>query len=216
MKKYFVSGLIVLLPLVITISIVNFFVNVLTKPFLNATTLIGLYFGGVSSHWAPVISKLLVLVVIAGTTMLIGALARGYIARRLLQVAEYLVFKIPFVSSVYRASRDVIHTLLSSKETAFQEVVLVPFPHKETYSLGFLVRKAPNLAPQFAKEDFASVFIPTTPNPTTGFIIVYQNDQITTTNLSVEDGLKYIISCGVIQPASFQAANATHFDVERS
>lgn len=202
MKKYFVSGLIVLLPIVITLLIVNFFINLLTNPFLSLIALIWNQFGGLNNQWALHLSKVLILLLIATSTIVIGALAHGFVARRLLAITEFFVCKIPFVSTVYRASRDVIHTLLASKTAAFQEVLLVPFPHKESLSLGFLVREAPALTPDVQTSAQVAVFVPTTPNPTTGFILVFQKDQTSPTNISVEDALKYIISCGVIQPKS--------------
>lgn len=145
------------------------------------------------------ISKILVLIAIAVCTVIIGFLAHGYIARKILHLVEHLVFKIPFVSTVYKASRDVIHTILASKATTFKEVVLVPFPHEKSYSLGFLVREDRPLT-KTMDGTCVSVFVPTTPNPTTGFIVVFQKDQVISTNYSVEEALKYIISCGVIQP----------------
>lgn len=200
MKKYFLSGLIVLLPIVITLSIVNFFINLLTNPFQSLIALLWAPWGGLNSQWALYLSKVCILIAIATGTVLIGALAHGFVARRLLTITEFLVCKIPFVSTVYRASRDVIHTLLASKTSAFQEVLLVPFPHRDTLSIGFLVREAPVLTQQMESTSQVSVFVPTTPNPTTGFILVFQKDQIRSTDLSVEEALKYIISCGVIQP----------------
>lgn len=208
MKKYFISGLIVLLPVVITISIANFFINLLTKPFSSAIVALWGHFGYMSGHWAMYISKILVLVAIAVCTVAIGFLAHGYIARKILHLVELLVFKIPFVSTVYRASRDVIHTVLASKATTFKEVVLVPFPHEKSYSLGFLVREDRPIAGLANKAPALSVFVPTTPNPTTGFIVAFQKDQVISTGYSVEEALKYIISCGVIQPDSAKLSPA--------
>jgi uncharacterized membrane protein len=109
-----------------------------------------------------------------------------------------VLHKIPVISSVYKTSQELIQTILKTDNRAFKQVVLVPFPNPECWSIGLVTREgpaAPNLVP---------VFVPTTPNPTSGYLIMYDRSKVVPIEMSIEEAFRYIISCGVLlNDASF-------------
>jgi uncharacterized membrane protein len=124
--------------------------------------------------------------------MLIGAIGRHFFFRYLIRMSDAVLHRIPIISSVYKTSQELIQTILATDNRAFKQVVLVPFPNAECYSIGLVTREgpvAPNLIP---------VFVPTTPNPTSGYLIMYDRSKVVPLDMSVEEAFRYIISCGVL------------------
>jgi uncharacterized membrane protein len=200
MKKYFVTGLIILLPLTVTILLVRFFFNLLTEPFIGIVgPLIDHFFPGqVHPHITELVSQLLILVVLFLFTVGLGMLTRWFFLHSLLHYGEQLIQRIPLIRSVYKASKDVIHTIFSERSTAFKQVVLVPFPTRDTRSIGLITQADVTTLTHGKTDQLVAVFVPTTPNPTSGFLIMYSPSELVYLDLSVENALKFVISCGVI------------------
>ena len=128
-------------------------------------------------------------------------IARWFFFKTFIKFAEYVVKRIPLVSSIYRTCQDVIKTIFTSKTKSFKQVVLVRFPHPHTYSIGLITREEiPSLA-NTSHADAVAVFVPTTPNPTSGFLVMFKPADLIYVDMRVEDAFKYVISCGVISPA---------------
>jgi uncharacterized membrane protein len=208
MKKYFITGLVILLPLALTIAIVVFIFNLLTGPFLGIVKTVfdhyHLFEEGFLLLNADQIqnlgAKLLILVSLFFIVIGLGFIARWFLFKTLIKFAEYIVKRIPLVSSIYKICQDVIKTIFSSKTKSFKQVVLVRFPHPQTYSIGLITRKEiPSLA-NTSHADAVAVFVPTTPNPTSGFLVMFKPADLIYLDMKVEDAFKYIISCGVISP----------------
>ncbi len=204
MKRYFVTGLAILLPLAITIWIIDFIVDLLTEPFLGVSeqilAAIGLEeipFLFLSPHQViTAISKVLILIALVSFIFGIGAIASRFFFKFFMHLGNTILHKIPVVRSVYKTSQELIQTIFSDDNKAFKQVVLVPFPNELSKSIGFLTR-----------DDIGGgkvpVFIPTAPNPTSGYLIMYQPHQVVPIKMAVEDALRYIVSCGVlIDPTS--------------
>lgn len=200
MRKTFATGLIILLPVAVTILIVRFFFNVLTDPFIG---IVGplfdrLFPGGSHPHIAKIVSQLLILVILFLGTVGLGVLTRWFFMHSLLSYSEWLIHRIPLIRSIYKTCKDVINTLFSDRSTAFKQVVLVPFPTRETRSIGLITQNDVSSLCKGTNGPLVAVFVPTTPNPTSGFLIMYSSDDLVHLDLSVEEALKFIISCGVI------------------
>jgi len=214
MKKYFISGLVFLLPIAITLAIVNFTVDLLTKPFQSLFAHSLMFCNVETSSLCMQISSLIILVALFLFTLLVGVLVRGYISRKIIKLGEYLIARVPLISTIYKASQDVIHTIIASPASSFKQVVIVPFPNNQSYCLGLLVKDSPKACNSLLEQEMLSVFVPTTPNPTTGFILMFAKDQIKLADISVEEALKYIITCGMITPqVSEQIATLSQKDV---
>lgn len=205
MKKYFITGLVILLPLALTLAIVFFIFNLLTVPFVGIFKSLFSYFGLFQAGFLflsadqmqTVISQIMILVLLFFSTVGLGLLARWFFFHYLIRIWEYIVNKIPFIRSVYKTCQDIITTIFTTDTKSFKQVVMVPFPSKETMAIGLVTKE--NLPPiGKSKQEFVAVFVPTTPNPTSGYLMMYQEGDVVYLDMTVEDALKYVISCGVI------------------
>jgi uncharacterized membrane protein len=206
MKKYFVTGLVILLPLALTIAIVLWIFNLLTEPFAGAIQ-------GIFSHYnllqdgflflkasqiQQILSQIIILALIFSLTVFLGTIARLFFFSYLMNTWNYLINRIPLIRSIYKTSQDVINTIFTSSNNSFKQVVMVPFPNTTTYAIGLVTRD--DIPPFRADttEQSIAVFVPTTPNPTSGFLVMFKQSDIIYLDMSVESAFKYIISCGVI------------------
>jgi uncharacterized membrane protein len=206
MKKYFVTGLAILMPLALTVAIVGFIFNFLTEPFVGIVRSILDYLGLLevgflflsASQLQTLVSKVIILILLFFFTITLGMLARRFFVSFLLKWWDALLHRIPFVSSIYKTCQEVIKTLFESKAKSFKQVVLVPFPSEQIQSVGFVTGQ--NLAglPHSDTENIVAVFVPTTPNPTSGFLMMFKAKELIYLDMKVEEALKYVISCGVV------------------
>ena len=206
MKKYFVAGIVTLLPVTLTAAIVIFIVNFFTNPFVGLVKELFSSYGIFQSgllFFSPeqtqlYISKLIILMALFFSTVLLGMLARWMVIHYFLKLSDAIFHKIPIVRSIYKTSQDVIQTIFGNSSKSFKQVVLVPFPNPHTKSLGLVTKEAVDWTLNKEKQQQVAVFVPTTPNPTSGFLVLFEPDAITYLDMSIEDALKYIISCGVL------------------
>lgn len=203
MKKTFITGLIILLPLALTLMVVNFIFNFLTAPFLEIVKGLFESLGWIQNGWGiftnaqlqNILSKLIILFTLLGATVLLGMLAQWVFIHYLIRIGDFILHRIPLINTIYKTSQDVIKTIFATDKGAFKRVVLVPFPNKETLSLGMVTKD--DLS-SMGYPDSLVVFIATTPNPTSGFLVIVKKEEVQYTDIKIEDALKYIISCGVI------------------
>lgn len=199
LKKHFVTGLVILLPLVITVAFIVFLVNFLTEPFMGIAALIlsKLHFSEPVLRYG---SKLLILILLFLFTAGLGVITRWFLMNFLIRIGDQILHRIPIINTVYKTTQDLIKTLFVSDKNALKQVVMVPFPRADVYVLGLIARDSPSVCCQGVKEDLVSVFVPTTPNPTTGFLLMFKRADLVIVDMKPEEAIKYIISCGVIVP----------------
>ncbi|MDP1835673.1 MAG: DUF502 domain-containing protein [Chlamydiales bacterium] len=208
MKKYFVTGLMTLLPLAVTFAIVVFIFNLLTGPFVDLFSNILAYFGLgpenlpllTSPKTFRIVTQVIILILLVVFTVVLGILTRWFFLNSLIHWGERILHRIPFISPVYKACSDVVKTIFTSNTGAFKQVVLVPYPKADTLSIGLITRESMPMLNSAGHERLIAVFIPTTPNPTSGFLVLYKAEDLTYLDMKIEDAFKYIISCGVITP----------------
>jgi len=200
MKKYFASGLIALLPLALTFWIVSFLIGMLTNPFsgmaeallsflgLNKISCLFLSPAQVSS----ILSTILILIFLFVLIVVIGMIGRQIFFRYFTLIGDKILSRIPLVSTVYKTSQELISTILTTSNKSFKKVVLVPFPTPAARSIGFVTQE------DTALEGRMSVFVPTTPNPTSGFLVMFEKSAVIPLDMKVEEALRYVISCGVL------------------
>ncbi len=193
LRTRLVSGLLVLIPLAITLFILNLFFSSLTafvRPLMRP------WVGELPEYILTLIALCVtvVLIYLAGliTTLIIG--------RRVIQWGEALLLKLPIVKSVYSASKQVVETFSSSTKAAFKAVVLVEFPRRGSLAIGFITGTILN--PE--GKTLYRVFVATTPNPTSGFLLMLPAEDVQFTDISVEDGIKMIVSGGMLAPPSYR------------
>jgi uncharacterized membrane protein len=208
MKKNFITGFAILLPLIITIAVIIFIVNLLTKPFMGIVSELLSNWGIVNRGFLFLSpeqalrygSQLLILFCLFLVTLLIGIVARFFIVKSLFHIGDRLISRIPLVNTVYQTTQDIIKTLFVSDKGSFKQVVLVPFPNPGSYVLGLISRESPVSCSRSADQELISVLVPTTPNPTTGFLLMLPKKDLIFVSMRPEDAIKYIVSCGVVIP----------------
>jgi uncharacterized membrane protein len=203
MKKSFVTGLAILLPLAVTIGILLFVINFLTDPFLGIMRTILDQFGlNPKDAYLVTLSQILILIFLFLFTVLVGFCARMFFVHALLKVSDFILLRIPFVSSLYKATQEIIKTLFYSPTKSFKQVALVPYPNKDTYTLGLITGRGLEVCENKVQDKLISVYVPTTPNPTSGYLLMFKESDILLLDMKVEEALKYIISCGVLQESN--------------
>lgn len=206
MRKYFLTGLATLLPLTVTIVLVLFIMNLLTKPFMGIVTQllsspiqsIGLFS---SEEVLRLISQLLILVTLFLFLVSLGWFARRLFVRTVFRTGETLLHKIPIINQVYKTAKDIVQSLFSQDSRSFQQVVMLPFPYAGAYCLGLITNNSLHLAQETTQEEMVSVFILTTPNPTTGYLVLRKKSDLIYLRMKSDEAIKYVVSCGVIQPS---------------
>lgn len=204
MRRSFGAGLLVIVPVLLTIWIIvqlfNLFSGVLDGP-------IGLLLGGEDSLEAPLLLGLKVghlvplmsLIALVLTILLLGFLARNMIGARLIAFGERILDRIPIIRRVYRAVRQISETFLGEKRGAFQRAVMFQYPREGMWSVGFVTSDSGGDLPTGQKRgSYYHIFLPTTPNPTSGFMLVIPKEQCVDLGVPVEDALKLIISGGAV------------------
>lgn len=206
MKKDFFTGLALLLPVVLTIVIVTFFVNLLTRPFLGIVqevfqhfdlSSVSLFFLS-SDQLINFISKLLILLSLASVTFFIGFLTQHLVIRSVLKATDALIHRIPLINKIYKALQEVMDTLFNPSSTTFSEVVLVPYPYDSTYAIAFVTKDSLPEGSDKDHMDMISVFLPGTPNPMMGFNLLFRREKVIFLDMKVDDALKFLVSCGVV------------------
>ncbi len=141
------------------------------------------------------------LVILVAGLILVGMFAAGFLGRFFLRLGEWLVYKMPLVSTVYSLLKQVFETFFSSKTRAFKQVVMLEYPRKGLWVLGFVSAELQGeVKDKLAHAEMIGVFVPTTPNPTSGFLIFVPKEEVTVLDMSVEDGLKYVVTGGLVEP----------------
>jgi len=187
LKRYFLTGLLVLLPGTISVF-------VLWRLFFALDRILGQLIDRYTGYHVPGVGLVALFAIIIG----IGAIASNIFGRRLIRVVERLVERIPIIRWIYRTTKQLFSTVLEDRSTSFRKVVLVPFPHKGIYSVAFLTSSSSGVVDRVLGKRFVSVFLPTTPNPTSGYFLMVPEDEVIPLDISVNDGLKLIITAGAL------------------
>ena len=194
LKKYIIAGLLVWLPFAATVVIVKLLIDLLDKTLLllppewHPVALLGFSIPGFG------------IILALSILLLTGMLAANLFGRRFVEIWERILNKIPLVRSIYGSIKQISNTIFDPSGKSFRKVVMLQYPRKGLWSIGFLTNDNVGDEMSAVDDQLVAVFIPTTPNPTSGFIIMTRNDEITELDMSVEEGFKFIISMGVIIP----------------
>ena len=194
MKKYLITGLLIWIPLVITIWVLKIIVE-----FLDQSLLL------LPEHWrpdawlpfhVPGLGAILTLAIVFGS----GVFARNFFGAQLVQLWHDVLNRIPVVNSIYSSVKQISDTLFSSSGQAFRKALLVEWPHKGMWTIAFLTGVPGGDVARLVPADCISVYVPTTPNPTGGYFVIVPRASVIELDMSVDQALKYIISMGVVPP----------------
>jgi uncharacterized membrane protein len=194
-RRYLISGLLVWLPIWVTYVVFKFLVDVMSQTLsllphqYQPDALLGVHIPG--------IGVLITLLVI----FLTGVIAANFLGRRFIEVCDVIMGKIPLVRTVYNGAKQVSETLFTPGGQSFRKVLLVQYPREGLWSLAFQTGDSTPMVNTVLKEqEMVSLFIPTTPNPTSGFLMMALRRDVIELEMSVEQALKFVISLGVVQP----------------
>jgi uncharacterized membrane protein len=191
LKKFFITGLLVWIPLAITIWVISLVVTTLSAfvpGFLSSEALFGMRIPG--------FGFVLVILVILFT----GLLTANLLGRSLLLQWEKLLNHIPLVRSIYNSVKQVSDTVLAPNGRAFRQAVLIEYPRKGSWTIAFLTGEPGGEVAGHLRGEYLSVYVPTTPNPTSGFFLIMSRDEVIDLRMTVDAALKYIVSMGVVAP----------------
>lgn len=208
MKKYFTSGLVIFLPILLTILIVAFVINILTNPFVGNIEAIfhhfnlleGTYFFIDGDDIIRFLSRFIVLIGLFGFIVFIGFVGKLFLIDYLFKLGYAVFHNIPYVNKIFKASQDVVHSLFSSESKSFSQVVFVPFPTAQTLSVGLVTKESLSVHSTDDSTEMIPVFVPGTPNPSVGFMLMFKKEQLIFVNMKIDEAIKFVVSCGVVMP----------------
>ncbi|CAI8268570.1 MAG: Uncharacterised protein [Opitutia bacterium UBA7350] len=198
-RNAFLTGIFVILPLSVTVFVINLLLDRVGTP---ASSFFFFYLDPVWREM-PIVKlslEVLSLFVVLMLITLLGYGSRFVIGRLLLSSFERILGSLPFINTVYRTVKQIVDTFGEQKKAVFQEVVLLEYPRKKSYVLGFLTSKASGETQSVTGEEIVNIFVPTTPNPTSGFLLMLPEEDITRLDMSIAEGIKLIISGGAVVP----------------
>ena len=190
-KKNILTGLLVLIPIVLTlwvlVTLTQFLDQVLL--FLPKEVQPDIFFDGAIPGYGVIVTLIVV--------FLTGVIANNFFGKKIITIYEYVLNKVPVISSIYKGIKQVSDTLLSNSGQAFSKAVLIEFPNAGTYTFAFVTGVPNDQIAKYLKGKFVNVYVPTTPNPTSGYTLIVPTKKIIEIDLSVDQVLKYVISMGV-------------------
>ena len=192
-RSYLLAGLVVWLPVIVTLVVLRFIVDLLDQSIAllpevyHPEQVLGVHIPGFG-----VIFSLVLL-------FLTGVIATNFLGQRLMHWSEAVLDRIPLVRSIYSATKQVMETVFSSNSQAFRKVLLIEYPRKGLWTIAFQTGVANPEVCQHTGEEMLSIFVPTTPNPTSGFLMMIAKSSATELSMSIDDALKLVISLGVMQ-----------------
>ena len=199
MRKYFITGLLILVPLAITLWVLNLIIGTMDQSLLllperwRPETLVGFHIPGLGS----ILTLLIVFIT--------GLLTQNFVGNYVVIVWEAMLKRIPVVNSIYSSVKQVSDTLFSSSGNAFRKALLVQYPRQGCWTIAFLTGVPGGDVKNHLHGDYVSVYVPTTPNPTSGFFLMMPRADVVELDMSVDAALKYIVSMGVVAPEKIAA-----------
>lgn len=197
-KRYFVAGILIWLPIWVTVMVIKVLFELFDQAWsavplqYQPATWLGLHIPGMS------------IIFVCFIIWLTGVLGANFIGRHVLRLSEAVLERIPLVRSIYNAVKQALSVVLSSKGESFRQVLLIEYPRKGIWSIAFKTNRGLKQVDQATGEVLVTVFVPTTPNPTSGFLLLVPENTVQVLSMGVEEALKYVVSLGTVLP------NQTH------
>jgi len=205
-RNMIVTGIIVAVPVILSLWVAWYLYSHLTDWGIRLANNLNLM-DYLPVFWRTQVIRILALIVVLASLFFLGVLTKITIGRKLITKAQLLLLKVPLVNFIYSTCKQIGDTIMSSKKgNMFRQVVLIEYPRKGCYAIGFMTNENTpensEVARLLGKGDMISVFMPTTPNPTSGFLMFIPRDECIMLDMSVSDAMRLIVSCGAILPGS--------------
>ena len=196
-RNVFLTGFLVTLPIALTVFILNFLfksLDALSPIFTHWLILLGAPLP--NGYRVPFLGVIMTFVIV----FFVGALTTNIFGKKLLQFWEGIVEKIPFVRRIYKGTKQVVSSFVTMDTKSFTKVVLIEFPRKGAHAIAFVTGKTCGELQRLTSDNHINIFIPTTPNPTSGFVIFTDPSEVIELDMSIEEGIKYVVSGGIVTP----------------
>ena len=199
LRNIFITGLLITLPIALTWFILKFlFKNLDALAPVFTDLLIKMHVPIPEGYRIPFLGVIMTLL----TILLIGMFATNIFGKRLVHLGERIVEKIPFVRSIYSGTKQVVVSFAHADTTGFNRVVLIEFPRRGINAIGFVTGETQGEVQRLTSHNVINVFVPTTPNPTSGFLIFAPPEEVRDISMTIEEGVKYVISGGIVDPTT--------------
>ena len=214
LRNAFLTGLILLTPLGVSLFVFEWLVNNIGGRFSNRI----LYF--IPTLWRQnedlqLIWNILATVILVLAVTLLGYMSRYFVGKWFLSATENILDKVPFINTVYKTVKQIVQTFSSQQRAVFKKTVMIEYPRKGVWVLGFLTSETKGETQVRTQQKLRNIFVPTTPNPTSGFLLMFPEDEVHELDMSIGDGMKMIISGGaVVPPAPLEDADQIALDIE--
>ena len=195
MRAYFFAGILVIAPISITLYLAWLFIGFVDS---KVTPLIPLKYN--PETYLPFALPGLGLLILVLTLMLIGALTAGFMGRLWMRLTERVLARMPVIRNIYSAVKQIFETVLADKSAAFREAVLVEYPRRGIWAIAFITGRTEGEVQNITEEECTNIFLPTTPNPTSGFLLFVPKKDLISLSMTVEEAIKMVISGGIITP----------------
>jgi uncharacterized membrane protein len=139
---------------------------------------------------------------------MVGWLTTSFFGKKVFQLGETLVDKIPFVRRIYTGTKQVVISIAQADTTTFRKVVLIEFPRRGLLAIGFVTGESRGEVQELTRENMLNVFVPTMPNPTSGFLVFSPPEELTEVSMTIEEGIKYVVSGGIVTPPGLKVIEA--------
>lgn len=199
LRNSFITGLLIFLPLGTTIFVTNFLLGMFREPTIRTIERLGWERNDFFLGFETLAALLGLFIVMIGLTF-IGFLSNYLFGKLFIRFSEKILDKVPFVSTVYRTVKQIVETFSQQNRAVFQKVVLIEYPRPNCYALGFLTNNARGEVEEQTGKLLSNVFLPTTPNPTSGYLLLLPREDVKELDMTVGEGMKMIISGGAVIP----------------
>ena len=194
-RGYFLTGIIVTAPVGLTFYVSFLFIGFIDSKVRNLIP-VKYHYDNILPFEIPGIGLLIVFIMLT----FIGFLTAGIIGRYIIKLGERIIARLPIIRSVYGALKQIFESVLKTSSKSFREVVLIEYPRKGIWAIGFITGDTKGEVQEISKNNLVNVFLPTTPNPTSGFLLFVPRKDLKVLNMNVEEGIKMVISGGIVTP----------------
>jgi len=212
-RNIFITGLLITLPIALTYFILQFlFKNLDALSPVFTKILIDMGAPIPEGFRIPALGLVITLLIV----LAVGWFTTNFFGKQMINLGESIVEKIPFVRKIYKGSKRVVQSIAHADTTAFRKVVLLEFPRRGMLAIGFVTGSARGEVQDFTREDVLNVFVPTMPNPTSGFLVFAPPEDLTEIDMSIEDGIKYVVSGGIVDTDRLKLIDTKDIKIELS
>ena len=212
-RNVFITGLLITLPIALTYFILQFlFKNLDALSPVFTKVLIDMGAPIPEGYRIPALGLVITLLIV----LTVGWFTTNFFGKQMIKLGESIVEKIPFVRRIYNGSKQVVQSIAHADTSAFRKVVLLEFPRRGMLAIGFVTGESRGEVQQYTADNVLNVFVPTMPNPTSGFLVFVPPEELTEVDMSIEDGIKYVVSGGIVSTEGLKLTEAKDIYIDRT